>query len=206
MPRVNMAFRQMIASRIIFPPKKNVNKFATGGIAEECITRLFCDIGLTCLNKADELTVTDLEIHVNVNDQIVPLNVSIKNSGKIGSQIILENYRGQRRPEIRRLPPTFIIYTETEIRRARIVYMDDEILRQGYDGLTPEEFHTEVYSNGDSCLAFRSGFLNKFIPRLPSEYVLNAEYPNEITNLEEQCFCKLALQEVIRQLNQSVSP
>ena len=143
MPRVNMAFRQIIASRIIFPPKKHVNKFATGGNAEECITKLFCDIGLTCLNKADESTVTDLEIRVDVNDRIVPLNVSIKNSGKIGSQTILENYRGQRRPEIRQLPPTFIVYTETEIKRARIVYIDDEILRQGYEGLTPEEFYEE---------------------------------------------------------------
>lgn len=200
MPRVNMAFRQMVASRIIFPPKQNINKFATGGIAEECTSQLFCDIGLTCLNNSNESNVVDLEIHVEVNGEIFPLNVSIKNSGKLTSQPILENYRGQKRHEIRRLPPTFIIYTEMEIRRARIIYIDDEILRQGYDGLTEEEFHDEVYQNCDSNLTFRSGFLKHFIPRLPSEYILNAEYPDGMPPLEEQSFCKLALKEVMRQL------
>ncbi len=200
MSRVNIAFRQMIASRTIFPPKQHINKFATGGIAEECTSQLFCDIGLVCLNNANEANVVDLEIHVNVNGEIVPLNVSIKNSGKLASQPILENYRGQKRQEIRRLPPTFIVYTETEIKRARIIYIDDEILRQGYDGLTEDEFHDQVYQNGDSSLTFRSGFLKHFIPRLPSEYILNAEYPEEMPPLEEQSFCKLALKEVMRQL------
>jgi len=207
MPRTNIAFRQMIASRQIFPPKKNINKFATGGIAEECVSQLFCDVGLTCANLSEDANVIDLEVHVPIinvagKEQVVPLKVSLKNSGKLTSQPILENYRGQKRAEIRPLPPTFIIYTETDIKRVRIVYLDEEILRQGYPALSDEEFSAEIYANSDSNLTFRSGFLSRFIPRLPSEYILNADYPTDLEGLGERNFSKLALAEVIRQLDQ----
>jgi hypothetical protein len=206
MPRTNLAFRQMFASRLIFPPKKNINKFATGGIAEECVSQLFCDVGLACANLSEDANVIDLEIQVPIinregANENVPLKVSLKNSGKIISPPILENYRGQKRPEIRPLPPTFIIYTETDIKRARIVYLDEEILRQGYPELSDAEFEAEIYANNDSNLTFKSGFLPKFIPRLPSEYVLNAEFPEDLTGLGERNFSKLALAEVIRQLD-----
>jgi hypothetical protein len=205
MPRTNLAFRQMIASRQIFPPKKNINKFATGGIAEECVSQLFCDVGFSCANLSEDANVIDLEVQVPIIDvagkeQVVPLQVSLKNSGKLTSQPILENYRGQKRAEIRALPPTFIIYTETEIKRCRIVYLDEEILRQGYPDLSDEEFSAEIYANSDSNLTFRSGFLTKFIPRLPAEYILNADYPEDLDGLSERNFSKLALAEVIRQL------
>ena len=202
--RTNLAFRQMFASRVIFPPKKNINKFATGGIAEECIAQLFCDIGLECENVSEDTNVIDLTIQVPLTidncDTIVYLNISLKNSGKITAQPILENYRGQKRQEIRPLPPTFIIYTETEAKRARIVYIDEEIIRQGYHGLSDEEFNAEIYINNDSNLTFKSGFLAKFIPRLPSEYIVDAEYPNDIAGLNERNFSKIALEEVVRQL------
>lgn len=204
-PRTNLAFRQMIASRLIFPPKKNINKFATGGVAEECISQLFCDIGFACSNLSEDSNVIDLEIQVPIvnpegGKEILPLKVSLKNSGKITSQPILENYRGQRRSEIRHLPPTFIIYTEMDIKRVRIVYLDEEILRQGYPDLSDAEFHQEVYLNGDSNLTFRSGFLSRFIPRLPAEYILDADYPEDLGTLAERNFSKLALAEVVRQL------
>jgi len=207
MPRTNLAFRQMIASRLIFPPKKNINKFATGGIAEECISQLFCDVGLECANVSEDSNVIDLVIQVPIVNtdgaEIVPLHVSLKNSGNIKSPPILENYRGQKRQEIRALPPTFIIYTEMDIKRVRIVYLDDEILRQGLSSLSDSEFHAEIYANNDSNLTFRSGFLSKFIPILPTEYILNADYPEDFTGLSECNFSKLALAEVIRQLTSS---
>ena len=201
--RTNLAFRQMVASRSIFPPKKNINKFATGGIAEECISQLLCDVGFTCSNLSDESNIIDLEVQVPINDQTVSLQVSLKNSGKLGSSPILENYRGEKRPEIRPLPPTFIVYTEMDIKRVRMVYLDDEILRQGYPDLSEEEFHEKVYVNRDSSLTFRTGFLSKFIPRLPTEYILDADYPDGIDTavLREQNFSRLALEEVKRQLD-----
>jgi len=201
----NNAFRQMIASRYIFPPKKNINKFATGGIAEECISQLFCNVGLSCANLSEDANIIDLEIQVPIVkedvEQIVPLKVSLKNSGNIKYPPILENYRGQKREEIRPLVPTFIIYTEIDIKRVRIVYLDEEILRKGYPDLSKEEFQSEIYSNGDSSISFKSGFLAKFIPRLPSEYILNATYPEELEGLSEQSLSRLALAEVVAQLN-----
>lgn len=196
MPLVNIAFRRMIASRLIFPPKKNINKFATGGIAEECVSRLFCDVGFICKNVSEESTVIDLEIHTNT----MKLEVSLKNSGSINYAPILENYRGQKRSEIRPLPPTFIIYTEMDIKRVRMVYIDHEIIRQGYPGVTDDEFHANIYANRDSNLSFRSGFLPKFIPRLPTEYILDAEYPEDLVEITESNLSKIALDEVVRQL------
>ncbi len=205
MPRTNLAFRQMIASRLIFPPKKNINKFATGGIAEECISQLFCDVGFACVNLSEDSNVIDLEIQVPIyvenEQQTVSLKASLKNSGRITSSPILENYRGQKRTEIRAIPPTFVSYTEMDIKRVRIVYLDEEILRQGFPTLNDAEFNAEIYANNDSNLTFKSGFLAKFIPRLPSEYVLYADYPEGLDRLNERNFSKLALAEVIRQLD-----
>ena len=202
MPSTNRAFRQMIASRIIFPPKKNINKFATGGIAEECVSQMFCDVGLACTNVSEYEKVIDLRIQVPVNLEgplLVNFEVSLKNSGTIKNSPILENYLGNKRTEIRPLSPTFIIYTEVDIKRVRIVYLDEEILRQGYPELSDEDFHAEIYANKDSNLAFKSGFMSKFIPRLPTEYILDADYPEDM-QLVERNFSKLALAEVIKQL------
>ena len=200
MPRTNLAFRQMFASRLIFPPKKNINKFATGGIAEECASQLFCDVGFECANLSEDVNVIDLAIKVPTPTETVEFKVSLKNSGKLSASPILENYRGQKRPEIRALPPTFIIYTEVDAKRARIVYLDEEILLQGYPDLIEHEFKSEIYANSDSNLTFKSGFLAKFIARLPAEYILDAEFPEDLVGLQERNFSKLALAEVVRQL------
>jgi hypothetical protein len=81
------------------------------------------------------------------------------------------------------------------------VYLDEEILRQGNPDISEEEFHAEIYANNDSNLTFRSGFLAKFLPRLPAEYIVDAEYPEDITGLSERNFSKIALAEVVRQLS-----
>jgi len=203
MPRTNLAFRHMFASRLIFPPKKNINKFATGGIAEECASQLFCDLGFECANLSEDVNVIDLAIKVPTPTETVEFKVSLKNSGKLSAQPILENYRGQKRPEIRALPPTFIIYTEVDAKRARIVYLDEEILLQGYPDLIEHEFQSEIYANSDSNLTFKSGFLAKFIPRLPAEYILDAEFPEDLVGLQERNFSRIALAEVVRQLGGS---
>ncbi len=208
MSRTNLAFRHMFASRLIFPPKKNINKFATGGVAEECASQLFCDMGFECTNVSEDVNVIDLVIKVPIPValepvalEVVEFKVSLKNSGKLSAQPILENYRGQKRPEIRALPPTIVIYTEVETKRARMVYLDEEILLQGYPDLMEHELKAEIYANSDSNLTFKSGFLAKFIPRLPAEYILDAEVPEEFQGLEERNFSRLALAEVVRQLD-----
>jgi hypothetical protein len=200
----NNAFRRMIASRVLFPPKKNINKFMTGGVAEECVNQLILALGFKSSNMSDETTVTDLQVDVPIVSDTNEkkehcFKVSLKNSCDIKSQPILENYRGKKRDEIRELPPSFIIYTEMKIKRVRMVYIDHEILKQGYPHLTDEQLNAEVFKNDDSNLTFSSGFLPKFIPRLPKEYILDAEYP-ELPELTEQNIVKLALAEVDRQI------
>lgn len=204
MSRTNLAFRHMFASRLIFPPKKNINKFATGGVAEECASQLFCELGYDCVNMSEDVNVIDLVIKVQIGMDLVEFKVSLKNSGKLSASPILENYRGQKRSEIRALPPTIVIYTEVDAKRARMVYLDEEILLQGYPDLTEHELKSEIYANSDSNLTFKSGFLAKFIPRLPAEYILDGEFPDEFVGLEERNLSKLALAEVLRQLGNTV--
>ena len=205
-PRMNQAFRQMIASRYIFPPSLNINKFATGGIAEESVHRLLCDIGIECSNVSTTATLIDLSIltHVEMDDieHNVNLEVSVKNSGDINNAPVLENYRGNSRPNIRPLPSTFIIFTESKVNRARVIYLDEEILRKGYPTLSDAEFYEKIYKKSDSNLSFKSGFLAKFIPRLPAEYVVTADYPFDLEHrLQQRNLAELALDEVDRQLN-----
>ena len=200
----NIEFRRMFASRIIFPPKKNANKFITGGIAEECLHQLILSLGFHSNNVSDEKTVIDLSIEVPIHtptiDKTHQFNVSVKNIADINNPPTLENYRGKKRDDIRKLPPSFLVYTEIKKMRGRMVYIDHEILKQGYPQLTDEQLMDEVYKNDDSNLKFKSGFLSKFIPRLPKEYILDAEYPQLPSTLSEQNISKLALSVADRQL------
>ena len=193
--KVDNCFRRTLMLRKLFNPSENLNKFMTGGGAEETVHQLITSVGIDCKNVSAKATVIDLEINVPLesSDKIHCFKPSLKNSGKISSMPVLENYRGKKRQEIRDLPPTFIIYTETLEKRVRIIYLDHEIVRQGYPHLTDEEFNKEVFKNEDSNLTFQSSFLKHFIPRLPEEYILNAIYPENIPECEEQNYIKLGL-------------
>jgi hypothetical protein len=192
----------MMASRKIFNPRENINKFMTGGVAEEVVHQLIRSVGFDSQNVSAKASVIDLVMPVLLepSGEVHSFQVSLKNSGKLGASPILENYRGKKRDEIRPLPPTLIIYTEVDIKRVRIVYLDHEILRQGYPELSEEEFNQVVFKNEDSNLTFKSGFLPHFIPRLPDEYILNAVYPEDLPAVEEKNIILLALAEVDRQL------
>ena len=193
--KVDNCFRRTLMLRKLFNPSENLNKFMTGGGAEETFHQLLTSIGIDCKNVSAKATVIDLEINIPLesSEQIHCFKPSLKNSGKISSTPILENYRGKKRQGIRELPPTFIIYTETIEKRVRIIYLDHEIVRQGYPHLTDEEFNKEVFRNEDSNLTFQSSFLKNFIPRLPDEYILNANYPENLPECEQQNYIKLGL-------------
>ena len=205
--KVDRAFLEMFASRKIFNPAENVNKFATGGIAEDVFAELVQSLGFEAVNTAATTTVVDISVKVSLTeDKTHILNASLKNSGDIISQPILENYRGESKAEIRELPPTFIIYTEVANKRARIVYLDHAIIQQAYPTLPKEEFNLIVYNkkgadDKQSSLGFRSGFMRSIIPKLPDEYILNATYPAEMLDvLEKKSITLLALAETRRQL------
>jgi len=233
--KANNAFRRMIAMRKIFNPAENINKFMTGGGAEEILHQLITSVGYDCTNVSAKATVIDLVIMVP--DLVVPAQASgggggedtaaagaagaaaagaagvaaaaaplyrfapsLKNSGNINGSPILENYRGKKRAEIRPLPPTFIIYTEVALQRVRVVYLDHEIVVSAYPTLTAEEIGRLIYKNEDSNLTFQSGFLKDFIPRLPNEYILTADYPTDLPALKSTNIVLLALAEVDQQL------
>lgn len=203
---INHAFRRMLMMRKLFNPRENINKFMTGGGAEEVVHQLILSVGFDCQNVSAKATVIDLEIKVPLGPTDVMPEVihcfkpSLKNSGKISATPILENYRGKKRDDIRPLPPTFIIYTEVDAKRVRIVYLDHEIIRRGFPTLNDEEFAQVVFKNEDSNLTFKSGFLPHFIPRLPNEYILTADYPEDLPVVPEQNIILLALAEVDRHL------
>jgi hypothetical protein len=191
---VDTAFMEMFVSRQMFNPAENVNKFVTGGIAEDVIAQLIQSLGFPTRNVAATRTVIDIE--VDVDDQTI--GISLKNSGGIDQQPILENYRGESRAEIRELPPSLIIYTETTLKRARIVYLDHAIIRKAYPDMTPAEFNATVYNkkaeeDKQSSLSFKSGFLKRFIPRLPESYIVNATFPAVIPKVEKKSITLIAL-------------
>lgn len=184
---VHRAFRKMIRSRIVFDPSINENKFATGGIAEHATVDLVNEVGYPAKNVASTETVIDMVVAVDD----YPGKYSLKNIGDIKQAVILENFRGKTRPDIRPLPPTFLIYTEIPIKRVRYVYIDHEILKQAYPNLTEQQMNDIVYIMGDSNISIRSGVLAGLIPRLPDDYIVNSEFP-ELSALERKTMSEIA--------------
>jgi hypothetical protein len=207
---LNNGFVEMFVSREIFPPKQNVNKFVTGGIAEDVITDVITGVGFPTKNVAAEKTVIDIEVDVKTGEETRTVGISLKNSGAINQQPILENYRGESKADIRELPPSIIIYTETKIKRARLVYLDHAILLKAFPDLSPEEFNRTVYNKkaeGDtqSNLSFRSGLLRGLIPRLPLSYIVTATYPEQIPKVDVASITRLALDHVKKAIEASTT-
>jgi hypothetical protein len=203
MKALNNGFVEMFVSREMFPPKQNVNKFVTGGIAEDVITDVITEIGFPTKNVAAEKTVIDIEVDVKTGEETRTVGISLKNSGGINQQPILENYRGESKADIRDLPPSIIIYTETKMKRARLVYLDHAILLKVFPDLSPEEFNARVYKKSDSNLTFRAGVLREVIARLPLSYIVTATYPTVIPKVDQVSITRLALEAVRRAIAES---
>lgn len=189
---LNRMVLELLVTRQVFNPAENVNKFISGGVAEDLMTELISNLGFPVENVAAKSTVIDIRVKFGGEE----IGISLKNSGGIDQQPILENYRGDTRTEIRPLPPTFILYTEAKCKRARIVYLDHDILRKAYPDVADEEFVAKVYKRGDSSLTFQSGLLRELIPQLPEEYVANATYPDVIPAVPVISITRLALEHV----------
>lgn len=191
---VNRAFLEMITSRRMYPPSENANRFMTGGIAEEITTELINEVGFPTKNVSATEDVIDIETNVDGHNA----RISLKNLGNINQALILENFMGKTREEVRPAPPTIAICTETNAKRARFVYVDDAILKQAYPGLTDKDFNRVVYNIKDgvnrSNISFRSGLLAELIPRLPDEYIVNAKFPERIPNVPQVKIARLALE------------
>jgi hypothetical protein len=184
----------MLVTREIFPPALNINKFITGGVTEDVLTETLRDVGFPTENVGESSTIVDVYVQVDGRK----LGISIKNSGSISQQPVLENYRGKSKSDVRNLPPTLIFYIESQLKRARIVYIDHDILRKGSPELTDEEFILNTYNtskdNTQSNLTFKSGTLQKFIPRLPPSYIVDVAFPESIPKSSTQSITLLALE------------
>jgi hypothetical protein len=214
---LDKAFVELLVAREIFPPAKNINKFVTGGVAEDILAELIGALGFNTENVAQTETVIDIKVDVPMDTDssssaaagagsVKTIGISLKNSGSIDQQPVLENYRGESKTEIRPLPPTFIIYTETLAKRVRIVYLDDKILHAAYPDLDLAAFNATVYNKKadggkESNLSFRSGFLRRTIPRLPESYIVNATFPEMIPKVESRSITLLALEYVRSAIN-----
>lgn len=187
---VDKAFRDLFTSRVMYDPSENIHKFMTGGIAEQILTELIQSLGFPTANVSATRTLIDIEVEVGCH----VFGISLKSSGGIHQQPILENYRGESKTEIRDLPMTLIIYTEPN--RARIVYLDNDILRQAYPTENVEEFNASVYKGGhaQASLTFKSGFLKQLIPRLPDAYIVNGTFPTDIPNVGKRSIVLIGLE------------
>lgn len=203
------AIQEILVCRIMFPPKLNVNKFVTGGVSEDAITELINALEFPTKNVASSTNVIDIQVEVDG----YTIGISLKNSGSINQSPILENYRGESKAEIRPLPPTLIIYTEVERKRTRIVYLDHDIIVSSFPpGTDTVTINKEVYNkkesvegkvDSQSSLGFKSGFLAGFIPKLPTEYKVDIQFPESIPVVPVESITKLALDRVKKAISES---
>ena len=174
----------MYAIRKVFPPKKNINKFITGGAVEEVLTRMIGSCGLECKNVSSTESLIDIIV-----DNQFPY--SIKSIQKLGSSIVIENYRGQKR-EISKLSPT--IFVVLEGKETIFAYMDEEIIKN--TGLPNDQ----IYNHADSNLSMKGSFLKMMIKeKLPPHLVLKLQVP-EIPELPEEDISVIAVERVMSML------
>jgi hypothetical protein len=177
-------FEKSFITRTALNPAIHENKFATGGIAELVLIEHInkCGFKVDNLNKTQTSCITDLRVYIPLTENPeFQMEISVKNSGSIISCPPLENYRGKKRTEIRKLPPTIIIYTDMKNGIARYVYIDYNILREKYPNISETEFNKLVYTNSDSNLSFKSSFVKKTITTLDTDFIVNSVCPKSIT-------------------------
>lgn len=175
----------MYAIRKVFPPKKNINKFITGGAVEEVLTRMIRSCGMECKNVSSSETVIDILVKEEEEPEIA---YSVKSIQKMGSSVIIQNYRGQKCP-IGELCPTLFVVLEGN--KTTFAYMDEEIIQSTN---TPID---KIYTHADSNLTMKGGFVKSMITNhLPRDLVLEIEAP-KVGDLEEKDISVLAVEHVM---------
>ena len=172
-PQSSSIIEAIYAVRMMYPPKKNINKFLAGGSVEECLSELIRSCGYGCANVSSTETIVD--ILVQDTDQTFPF--SLKSIRKLGNAVILENYRGQKR-EIKTLAPTFVaVLGDTHL---TLAYLDNDILAS--TGISNDA----IYTHADSNLSMKGKFVKTMIlTTLPPEFVIQIPVPTLPTLPEE---------------------
>lgn len=172
-PQSSSIIEAIYASRMMYPPKKNINKFLAGGSVEVCVSELIQTCGYTCTNVSS----TEVMIDILVKNDGVTFPFSVKSIRKLGSAVTLENYRGKKR-DLKELPPTFIVVIgDTQL---TLAYLDNDIVTQ--TGISTED----MYTHADSNLSMKGKFVKTMITStLPSDYVIHIPVPSLPTLPEE---------------------
>lgn len=159
-PNTSAMITKLYASRKLFPPRLNVNKFVIGAVVEEYFTRHIVECGFACVNTAANTTVTDICVDGEHS-------YSIKSCAAIGRDVILENYRGQKK-DIPTFPPTFLIALDETV-GTTIMYLDDQIVNNAV-------YAKERYRHSDSNLTLRGSFIRHLHKTLADEYKVVVPY------------------------------
>ncbi len=187
-PETQNMLQVMYAIRKVFPPKKNINKFITGGAVEEVLTRMIRSCGMECKNVSSSETVIDILVKKEEEKEIA---YSVKSIQKMGSSVIIQNYRGQKCPIGDLCPTIFVVLEGT---KTTFAYMDEEILQSTE---TPLD---KIYTHADSNLTMKGGFVkNMIMKHLPRDLVLEIEAP-KVPELEEKDISVLAVEYVMNAL------
>jgi hypothetical protein len=171
--KANQLVKKMLAVRQIFPPSLNINKFIVGSIYEELLVRAFKECSFTCENVAS--TSSKVDIHVTFDSVVYPY--SIKSMATLKTNVILENYRGNKKP-FAQCAPTFLIVLDDPI---YILYFDHAILTLHADPAMP------LYIQNDSTLMLNKKQVKQMIPKLDEKYKIVLERPI----IEEYPVCKI---------------
>jgi hypothetical protein len=182
-PETPQGVRVIYATRKVFPPRKNINKFIAGGAVEVVVTELIQACGRQCTNVSS----TEPLIDIVVREGTAEFPFSLKSTQTLGTAVVIENYRGQKR-EISTLSPTiFVILGE---RTMTLAYMDSDLLDA--TGVPRES----IYTHADSNLSMKGKFVKSMITTLlPRQFVVEIPVP-EIPPLVEEDISSLAVSRV----------
>lgn len=143
-----------------YPSSDNTNLFVYGKIGERALMESLIDTGRFIMDVSNES---------RVDMQVDDVKFSIKTTINIGA-IILENYRGDKRP-IEDLPPTFAILFDRKAKKMYLLYIDNETV-------TTADYAKQKYNHSDSNLTLNAAFVRHLVKTLGADRKIVVDLPD----------------------------
>jgi hypothetical protein len=139
--------KHLVFCNKVFPRKININKFFAGSFVEERFSEELNSLGFKCENVSEKENKVDLVINGN--------RISVKSISALGSDIILNNHRGESKT-ITQIEPTFIfIIGEDEVTIAFI----DQIM------IDSTSYTHKIIKNSHACATLSGRFVKYFLEK-----------------------------------------